>query len=214
MQKYFCILNYDLIYKKMTQFILDTFSNMGYIGLIIMMTINFSFIPFPSEIVVPPAGYLASTGEFNLFLVILCCTLGSLLGATFNYFFALYLGRAVVYKFIDSKFTRLMMLNSQKLKKAEDYFNQYGKSSVFIGCLIPAIRQLISLPAGLAKMHFPSFIALTTFGAAIWTTILALLGYFVGENQELWESYLKEITFTILGILVVGLCIYLWKKLR
>jgi len=198
----------------MIQYFLDMFSQMGYFGIIIMMAINFSFIPFPSEVIVPPAGYLASQGEFDLLFVIICCIIGSLLGATFNYYFAFFLGRAVVYKFADSKIGHMLLLNSKKVKYAEDYFNKYGKSSVFIGCLIPAVRQLISLPAGLAKMHFPKFICMTAIGAGIWVTILAMLGYYVGENQVLLATYTREISIVLIAIIIVYVAILIYRKSR
>ena len=153
--------------------------NMNYTNITLLMTIESSFIPFPSEIVIPPAAYVASKPEsdLNIFLVVLFGTLGAIIGALINYYLALWLGRPIVYKFADSKLGHLLLLSSDKIKKAEDYFNDHGKVSTFIGRLVPGIRQLISIPAGLAKMNLGSFILYTTLGAGIWNTILAFIGY-------------------------------------
>ncbi|MBP7397642.1 MAG: DedA family protein, partial [Flavobacterium sp.] len=130
-------------------------ANMNYTNITILMTIESSFIPFPSEIVIPPAAYVASKPEsdLNIFLVVLFGTLGAIIGALINYYLALWLGRPIIYKFADSKLGHLCLLSSEKIKKAEDYFNDHGKVSTFIGRLVPGIRQLISIPAGLAKMN-------------------------------------------------------------
>ena len=198
--------------EQMIQLLLDIFSQMGYIGIVVLMIISFSFIPFSSQVVIPPAAYLASQGEFKLILVILSGSLGGLLGALFNYFFALFFGRAVIYKIVDTKIARLCRLNPEKIQRAEDYFIKHGKISVFIGLLIPAVRQLISLPAGLAKMNLPIFIGLTSVAACIWTTYLALLGYYFGENQDYIFNNINEI-FLIMVVIVCLIIIYsMYKK--
>ncbi len=146
------------------------------------MTIESSFIPFPSEIVVPPAAYrAASSPDLNVFLVVLFSTIGADLGAIINYALSRTLGRVVIYKFADSKFGHLCLIDREKVQTAEKYFDDHGAVSTFVGRLIPAIRQLISIPAGLAKMHFGKFLLFTTLGAGIWNSILAAAGYFMAS---------------------------------
>ncbi len=146
------------------------------------MTIESSFIPFPSEIVVPPAAYrAASSPDLNVFLVVLFSTIGANLGAIINYCLARTLGRVVVYKFADSKFGHLCLIDREKVETAEKYFDDHGAVSTFVGRLIPAIRQLISIPAGLAKMHFGKFLLFTTLGAGVWNSVLAAAGYFMAS---------------------------------
>ena len=169
------------------------------------MTIESSFAPFPSEIVVPPAAYLAQQGQFNIYLVILAGIIGSLLGALINYYLALTLGRKIIYSLANKKFARFLLISQEKLEKAEKYFLEYGNISTFIGRLIPAVRQLISIPAGFSKMKLKSFIIYTGLGSGIWVTILAVLGYVFGSNQEAFERYYSEISwfFLILALVVI-----------
>ena len=180
-------------------------ANMNYTNITILMTIESSFIPFPSEIVIPPAAYVASKPEsdLNIFLVVLFGTLGAIIGALINYYLALWLGRPIIYKFADSKLGHLLLLSSDKIKKAEDYFNDHGKVSTFIGRLVPGIRQLISIPAGLAKMNLGSFILYTTLGAGIWNCILAFIGYLAHGQADLINKYSHELSLVVLGL--VGL---------
>ena len=188
----------------MIAFLMNTFSKMGYTGIIVLMTIESSFIPFPSEIVIPPAAYLASKGEMNLVLVILAGVFGSIIGALINYFLAVWLGRALIYKLADTKLVHMMMIDREKIEKSEEYFNKYGNMSTFIGRLIPAVRQLISIPAGLARMDLKKFIFFTTLGAGIWNIILALLGYYFGENEALLHLYYEEIKIGIILLVLVA----------
>lgn len=190
-------------------------ANMNYASIATLMTIESSFVPFPSEIVIPPAAYVASKPEsrLNIFLVVLFGTLGALLGAYINYFLALWLGRPIIYKLADSKFGKLMLLSSEKIQKAENYFNKHGKISTFIGRLIPGIRQLISLPAGLSKMNFLSFTVYTAIGAGIWNAILALLGYLAHGQADLIHKYSRELSFIILGLLVAAILFFTVKYL-
>lgn len=180
-------------------------NNMNYASITALMTVESSFIPFPSELVVPPAAYVASKPEskLNLFLVVIFATLGSLLGAYINYFLALWLGRPIVHKLADSKWGKIMLLSSEKVQKAEDYFNKNGNASTFIGRLIPGIRQLISLPAGLAKMNFVSFTLYTLLGAGIWNVILTLMGYLAHGQADLINKYSHELSIIILTLLVL-----------
>ncbi len=197
-------------------------NNLNYYSITLMMTIESSFIPFPSEVVIPPAAYAACSPEnsnlyvthykwLNIFIVILFGTLGALLGALFNYFLSLYLGRPIVYKFVDSKFGHLMLLNSKKIKKAEDYFVKNGNISTFICRLVPGIRQLISIPAGLSKMKLLPFILYTCLGAGTWNTILALIGYIAHGEQDIINEYNHELSYVLLGVGVIFVCYLIYK---
>jgi len=183
---------------NIANFFLNIFSAMNYLNITILMAIESSFIPFPSEIIIPPAAYLASQGKLNIFLVIFFSTIGSLIGAIFNYYFAYFLGRPILYKFVNSKLGKIFLLNEKSLQKAEEYFRKNGNISTLIGRLIPGIRQLISLPAGLSKMKLSSFLFFTTIGSLTWNCILAALGYFIGENKDLLLKYYKEISYIFL----------------
>ena len=190
--------------------------HMNYATITALMAVESSFIPFPSEIVIPPAAYIAgiegsslhTTDSYtiNVLLIILFGTLGALLGAIINYLLAMWLGRPIIYAFADSKIGHLLLLSSDKVKKAEDYFNEHGKVSTFVGRLIPGIRQLISIPAGLSKMHFGQFLLYTFLGAGIWNIVLALLGYIAHGQMDLIHAYSHELSIAImalLGIVVV-----------
>lgn len=185
-------------------------SNINYWTIALLMAVESSFIPFPSEIVVPPAAWKAARGELNIWLVLLSSTSGAMIGAVFNYFIALFIGRRLVYKLAGMKFARLLLITPESVKKAEDYFIRNGKISTFIGRLIPAIRQLISLPAGFAKMRMTDFLLYTALGATIWNAILAMLGYFLYSQKEKLELYYYEISwgFLILGALFVIYLLY------
>jgi membrane protein DedA with SNARE-associated domain len=172
-------------------------AKLGYAGIILLMAVESSFIPFPSEIVIPPAAYLASTGVLNIWLVVLCGIIGSLIGALFNYYLALTLGRTLVYKLVNHRFAKYLLLSENQLKKTEDYFLKYGNVSTFIGRLIPAVRQLISLPAGFAKMKLSNFILYTFLGSGLWNSILAVLGYTLGANKELLAEYYTKSSIII-----------------
>lgn len=188
--------------------------NMNYGTITTLMAIESSFIPFPSEVVVPPAAAVSTREDSNLnmILIILFATLGALVGALVNYFLSVWLGRPIIYKFADSKLGHLCLLSGEKIKKAEEYFNDHGKVSTFVGRLIPGIRQLISIPAGLARMPIVPFMGFTLLGAGIWNTVLALIGYAVGDNMDLIYKYSHEIGYILLGVLVVVLTIYIIKK--
>lgn len=179
--------------------------NMNYATITILMTIESSVIPFPSEIVVPPAAYIASQPDshLNIYLVVLFATIGALLGAIINYFGAIYLGRPIVYRFARSKLGHIFLLSEEKILKAEEYFNKRGKISTFVGRLIPVIRQLISIPAGLARMNIPSFLIYTFIGAGIWNVILALVGYIAHGQQELINKYTHELSYLLLGVVIL-----------
>jgi membrane protein DedA with SNARE-associated domain len=195
-------------------FLLNIFSSSGYFGVFILMMVESSFIPFPSEIVVPPAAYLASQGELNIFLVILASVIGSLLGALINYCLSLSLGRVVIYRLAKTKLAHLIGLSEERIKKSEEYFLQHGERSTFVGRLLPVIRQLISIPAGLAKMNLSRFILFTTLGSLLWTIILAMAGYLWGENSTIISQYYRELTHIFLVILAIYIIYRFLKYLR
>lgn len=175
------------IVEQVTSWYMD---NMNYGTVTLLMVVESSFIPFPSEVVVPPAAYkaLEEGSNMNIVLVVVFATLGAIIGALINYFLALWLGRPIIYKFVETRFGKMCLLDKQKVEKAEKYFDKHGKSSTFIGRLVPGIRQLISIPAGLAKMNIGTFICFTALGAGIWNIILALLGYLGHGNKELIDQ--------------------------
>ncbi len=183
---------------------------MGYAGIAAAMFLESSFFPFPSELVLPPAGYLASQGTMSLWVVVLLGTIGSLLGAGFNYWISLVLGRPLILKF-----GRYVGLTPRAYGKAEDFFRRHGEISTFVGRLIPGLRQYISLPAGLARMSIPRFTLFTGLGAGIWASVLTLLGYFIGNNQGLLQRSLHKITlYTGVGVVVLVAGYIIWYKLR
>ncbi|NQU83710.1 MAG: DedA family protein [Parcubacteria group bacterium] len=186
-------------------FFLQISQNMGYAGVVFLMAIESSFIPMPSEIIIIPAAYLAQQGEMNIFLVIISGIVGSLIGAIFNYFLAYYLGRAIIYKLADCRLCKILLISSKKIKKSEEFFLKYGNISTLLGRLVPVVRQLISLPAGFSKMNFKNFVLFTFLGSTIWITVLAILGYAFGSNQELLLKYYKEISLFFV-ILVLFAC--------
>jgi membrane protein DedA with SNARE-associated domain len=185
-------------------------SNINYGTITLLMAIESSFIPFPSEIVIPPAAWKAAQGDLNVYLVFFFGTLGALIGALFNYYVALFVGRKIIYKLADTRFANLMLINPSSIEKSEAYFRKHGKISTFIGRLVPAVRQLISIPAGLCKMNMRDFLIYTTLGAMVWNAILAALGYFLYSQKELLEKYYTELSvaFLILGVLVVAYLVY------
>ena len=186
------------------QFILwlaNTVGQWGYPGIVMLMALESSFFPFPSEVVIPPAAYLAASGKMNIGMVILCGTLGSLLGAVFNYWLALKFGRPFF-----EKHGRYLLVNLRSLEKADRFFERHGHISTFVGRLLPGIRQYISLPAGLARMNIFTFCAATVLGAGIWVLVLAAMGYWFGRNEQLVLQNLHWITLALVigcGILVI-----------
>lgn len=180
---------------------------LDYWNITLLMTIESSFVPFPSELVIPPAAYLAQQGKLSLVLVIVFGILGSLLGALINYVLALSLGRKILYKLAKTKVARSLLINEDKLKKSEQYFLKHGERSTFFGRLIPVIRQLISIPAGVAKMNIFKFCLYTFLGSSIWVIILALTGYYFAKQQALIFLYYKEIVFFALVIVLAVMLI-------
>jgi len=185
-------------------------ANMNYWTITLLMAIESSFIPFPSEIVIPPAAYKAANGELNVFLVVFFGSFGALIGALFNYYFAKYLGQSLLLKFADTRIARMMLLDRAAVEKSEAYFRKNGNISTLIGRLVPGIRQLISLPAGLVSMNMKNFILYTVIGSTAWNIILAVLGYFFYSQKERLELYYHEISYVMLGlgVLYFGYLIY------
>lgn len=200
-------------------FVKEILQHLDYFWVTVLMTIESSFVPFPSEIVVPPAAYRAANGELNIFLVVFWATVGCDIGALINYYLAKYLGRHIVYKFAASKIGRLCLLSPEKIEQAEQYFVKNGASSTLIGRLIPGVRQLISIPAGLAGMPLAPFLLYTTLGAGAWNIILATIGYLLGHAVVPYDRlndtvlmYTKPIGYGIAVLVLVGLGIYFGRK--
>ncbi len=187
--------------------------NTNYYSITALMACESSILPVPSEIVIPPAVYVALDPDsgLNIFLIILFGTIGALIGASFNYIMSKWLGRLVIYKFADSKIGRSFLLSSEKIQKAENYFNDHGKTSTFVGRFIPVIRHLISIPAGLAKMNYLSFLLYTALGAGLWNCVLALLGYLAHGQQDMINKYSHELSYVFL---VIGLVLAGWLIIK
>lgn len=193
---------------EIVNFVVDTVGSLGYIGIFIMMFLESSFFPFPSEVVMIPAGYLAYKGEMSIYLAILFGVLGSLAGALFNYFLAIKLGR----KFLV-KYGKYFFIKEETIDKMENFFKEHGHISTFSGRLIPAVRQYISFPAGLARMNLLVFSIYTSLGAAIWVVVLTLLGYYIGDNEALVKEYLRYIIIGIIAALAI-LGFWYYKKIK
>ena len=198
--------------------------HLNYWTITLLMAIESSFIPFPSEVVVPPAAWkLASDSSMNVFLVVFFATLGANIGALINYFLSRWLGRPIIYKFANSRIGHMCLIDEAKVKRAEDYFAEHGALSTFIGRLIPAVRQLISIPAGLSRMKLSTFVLYTTLGAGIWNSILAAIGYYLSkvpgiETEEQLLMQVKEYSheigyvFIAIGVAIVAYLIYKGTK--
>jgi membrane protein DedA with SNARE-associated domain len=193
------------------QSLLDWYmANLNYFTIVLLMGIESTFLPLPSEVVIPFAAYKAAQGDLNVFLVVIFGTLGALSGSMINYTLAYYLGRPLVYRFAESRLGKLFLLSKEKVIHAETFFIRNGKTSTFIGRLVPGIRHLISIPAGLAKMNLRDFVLYTFVGAGIWNIILAIIGYYLYEIREKIFPYIGHI---LLGLGVVFV-IYLILKSR
>lgn len=195
--------------------------NASYLFVFIFMVIESSFIPFPSEVVVPPAAYLAvQQDNMNIYLVVLAATAGALVGALINYVLAMLIGRPIVYAFANSRFGHACLIDQAKVEKAEKYFDRHGAVSTFIGRLIPAVRQLISIPAGLAKMNIGVFSLYTSLGALLWNSILAFLGWWLAQHvtvDELFqavEKYNSYLTYAGFGLLLICAGYIFWNAFR
>lgn len=189
------------MFHVIVNWLVNTVDQWGYTGIVVLMFLESSFFPFPSEVVVPPAGYLAARGEMSLGLVIAAAIAGSLLGALFNYWLAVQWGRPLF-----EKYGRYFLVSRKSLDRSDRFFARHGHISTFIGRLLPGIRQYISLPAGLARMNLGLFIIFTAAGAGIWVVILALCGYFIGSNPELVAASLHRI---MIGVVLACLLLVL-----
>jgi len=193
---------------ELFQTLLDWYmANLNYFTVALLMAIESTFMPLPSELVIPFAAYKAAQGDLNVFLVILFGTIGALCGALINYSLSYFLGRPLIYKFAGSKLGRVFLLSEEKVMHAEDYFKRNGKSSTFIGRLVPGVRHLISIPAGLSKMNLRDFIFYTLIGAGIWNIILSIIGYYVYEMREKIFPYLDDILYILGAVFVIYLII-------
>ena len=197
---------------------------MNYWVVTVFMAIESSFIPFPSEVVVPPAAWKAmADGSMNIFLVIVFATIGADLGALVNYYLARWLGRPIIYRFADSRIGHMCLIDRASVEKAEQFFRDHGAASTFFGRLIPAVRQLISIPAGLAKMRMDHFLIYTTLGAGVWNSVLALIGYMIDRFTDLKTTddvyklatkYSHEIGYVLLALAVVVVAVLAYKGLK
>lgn len=198
-------------------------AHMNYASITALMAVESSFIPFPSEVVIPPAAFVAgqpesvlcATGNYlvDVLIIVFFGTLGAMIGAIINYGLSVWLGRIIIYKFADSKVGHLCLLSSEKIQKAEEYFREKGNVSTFIGRFIPGIRQLISIPAGLSRMHLGSFLWWTFLGAFIWNCILAAIGYVAAGQMDRIKEYSHELSVAILVLLGVVILYFVIKKI-
>jgi len=207
---------YNVNMSAIISYILAIGVKMGHLGVFFLMTIESSFLPLPSEIVIPPAAYLAQKGEMNLALVIIAGVFGSLTGAIINYVIGMTLGRKVIYALANTKWAKMLLINEQKVQETEKYFLKFGNAATFVGRLVPGVRHLISIPAGFTKMRFSNFVFYTVLGSTIWVTILAGLGYWFGANDELIKQYYHEISYAglLLAVLFIFYLFYKNKKTK
>ncbi len=189
--------------------LVTTIGTMGYLGIFALMAMESSIIPIPSELVMPPAGYLAQQGEMNMLFAIVCGSLGSLVGAYLNYFAAHYLGRPLLLKY-----GKYVWISEKKFARVETFFLSHGEISTFIGRLLPVVRHLISLPAGLAGMNHLKFSFYTILGATIWVTVLTWIGYFIGKEQELIMRYSHQALIGVVIFSALLITVYVWWQRR
>lgn len=198
-------------------FIAWCLDHLNYWVITLLMAIESSFIPFPSEIVVPPAAYQAAHGDKNVFLVVFFATVGALIGASVNYALAYYLGRPIVYKFANSRIGHMCLIDENKVMVAEKYFDDHGAVGTIVGRLVPAVRQLISIPAGLARMNFGKFLLYTTIGAGAWNSILAAIGYSLAsvvppeQLDATVAEYEQPIKYGMIVVFVGIICFLIYK---
>ena len=198
-------------------FISTLLNNLNYGTILLLMLLESTVIPVPSELVVAPAAYHAAGGNLNVVLVVLFATIGADIGASINYFVALYVGRPVIYRFANSRWGKMCLLNQEKVEKSERYFDQHGIVATLTGRLIPGIRHLISLPAGLARMNYWKFLLYTTIGAGAWHTILAIMGWYlhaVVPEDQLSQTIERYNHYIVVGILAVVVLAVGWLLLK
>lgn len=191
-------------------------AHLNYGTITLLMTVESSFIPFPSELVVPPAAYKALQADsgLNIFLIVLFASIGALIGAFINYYLAKFLGRPIIYKFVDSRLGHFLLLDSQKVEKAEAFFRDHGAISTLVGRFIPVIRQLISIPAGIAGMKLLPFTIFTAIGAILWNVILAVLGYVAHGQKDLIQAYSHEMSIGLVGLGVLFIGYMAWNAFK
>jgi len=195
--------------NALLNWLVETIGNFGYPGIFLLMAMESSIVPIPSELVMPPAGYLAQQGQMHIGLAILTGTVGSLVGAYANYFAAHYLGRPLLYRY-----GKYVLISPEKLQRMETFFQRHGEISTFIGRLLPVIRHLISIPAGLSGMSHLRFSLYTLAGAGIWCTILAWIGYVIGQNQDLIMQYSHQALLWVVIASAALIVAYIWWQRR
>jgi membrane protein DedA with SNARE-associated domain len=203
------------VIETVVHWLTETILRLGYPGIVVLMALESSFFPFPSEVVLPPAGYLAAQGRMNAWLAFGSGLLGSLIGAVFNYFLAVKLGRPLLHKY-----HRFLLMRESSLNRAEEFFRRHGEISTFVGRLIPVIRQLISLPAGLARMRVDRFAAYTALGAGIWCAVLTYIGWYVGRHSSMvsgidallespeMREYSSRVALWLIPVLILVVAVY------
>ncbi len=201
------------LFSQFINFLLSVINELGYLGIFLGMVIESTVIPLPSEIILIPAGVLIAKGEMNFMIVLLAGTLGSLIGATINYFLALFLGRASI-DMLVSRYGKILFVSKEKIKNSEVFFNKYGGITTFIGRLIPGTRHLISIPAGFLRMNFSKFCLFTILGAGIWSTVLILIGYFFGSNTNLINNNMNIINILLVFFSIIIVFMYIVLKRR
>lgn len=184
--------------------LVQTIGRLGYTGVVVLMFLESTFVPVPSEIVIPPAGYLAAKGEMNLGMVIVCGVIGSVLGALFNYVLAVTLGRPIILKY-----GKYVLFGPERFERVNSFFVTHGEISTFTGRLVPGLRHFISFPAGLARMKMTRFLGYTAFGSAVWVAILAYIGKLVGDNLELVKQYTHQALLGVLAVMAVVFAVYI-----
>ena len=190
---------------ELVAWLVTTIGSMGYVGIFALMAMESSILPVPSELVMPPAGYLVQQGKMDMTLVILAGTFGSWVGAYANYFAARFLGRPLLLRF-----GRYVWITEKHINKVEVFFRTHGEISTFVGRLLPVIRHLISIPAGLAGMNHLRFSLYTLVGSAIWVSILSWIGYFIGQNQQLILSYSHQAVIDVVAASALLVAVYVW----
>lgn len=186
-----------------------TIEKLGYPGIVVLMAMESTFFPIPSELVIPPAGYLITQGEMNAWLILVCGTLGSLIGASVNYALAIFLGRPLLIRY-----GKYFLLSREKFDKVDAFFNRHGEISTFSGRFIPVVRHFISFPAGLARMHLGRFCLYTALGSGIWCGVLTYIGYLVGNNLALVRQYSRQGTIIVMLCLAVLVAFYIWRQAK
>jgi membrane protein DedA with SNARE-associated domain len=197
------------VLERVFDWIIHTVDQWGYGGLVIMMAIESTILPFPSELALIPAGYLGAQGRMDPLLAILAGAVGSLIGASLNYFVSMRLGRPIM-----ERIGSYVFVTPERLDAADRYFAKHGEITTFVGRLIPGIRHLISIPAGVSRMSYARFALYTTLGAGLWSAVLVGIGYWVGNNEALWRPMLHKATLWLFGGIVVLVAIYVWRHRR